>query len=77
MFYWKNIYGSPLSVSGDNAKMMNSNSDLGSLWKGRILIQVYAEKTEKPILKLQNIADDECLENASKFFNLNSYAINC
>ena len=37
-FFWKNIYGSPLGVSGDNTKKMNENPDFGSTWKGRILM---------------------------------------
>lgn len=35
---WKNIYGAPLNVSGKMTDMMNNNPEIGSLWKGRILI---------------------------------------
>lgn len=52
LFFWKNIYGSPLGKSGDNTDKMNNNPELASTWKGRILMQVVAEKTEKPIVKL-------------------------
>jgi len=38
-------------------KAMNIDPEKGSFWKGRILMQVKAEKTEKPILKLRNIAE--------------------
>ena len=51
MFFWKNIYGAPLDKSGENTNLMNSNPDLGSTWKGRILMQVVAEKTDKPQIK--------------------------
>jgi len=37
-FFWKNIYGSPLGVSGKNTKLMNDNPDMASHWKGRILM---------------------------------------
>lgn len=37
-FFWKNIYGSPLGCSGDNTNKMNENPELGSTWKGRILM---------------------------------------
>jgi len=37
-FFWKNVYGSPLGCSGDNTNNMNANPELGSTWKGRILI---------------------------------------
>ena len=38
---------------------MNENPEMGSLWKGRILFQVIAEKTEKPVLKIQNIPQED------------------
>ena len=37
--------------------MMNNNPDLASHWKGRILMQVIAEKTEKPLIKLQDLQE--------------------
>ena len=55
LYFWKNVYGAPKDVSGANAKNMNENPEIGSLWKGRILMQVLAEKTEKPVLRMQNI----------------------
>ena len=38
LFFWKNVYGSPLGVSGDNVKLMNANPEAASTWKGRILM---------------------------------------
>jgi hypothetical protein len=37
-YFWKNVYGAPLAASGDMADSMNENPELGSLWKGRILM---------------------------------------
>jgi hypothetical protein len=54
-FFWKNIYGAPLDKSGENTDKMNSNPELASTWKGRILMQVTAEKTEKPLIKVQEL----------------------
>lgn len=48
-FFWKNVYGSHLGYSGENTNKMNANPELGSNWKGRILMQISAEKTEKPL----------------------------
>ena len=48
-FFWKNVYGAPLDKSNKAAENMNENPELGSTWKGRILMQVYAVKTEKPV----------------------------
>lgn len=50
--FWKNVYGAPIDYSGKAADMMNENPEMGSLWKGRILMQVYTVKTEKPVYKV-------------------------
>jgi|688.fasta_scaffold62346_4 hypothetical protein len=63
-YFWKNIYGSPLDVSGKHTDRMNENPDIGSLWKGRILMQVVAELTEKPILLVRDIETKEINEAA-------------
>ena len=52
-FFWKNVYGAPLDISNKAAEMMNENPEMGSLWKGRMLMQVFTVKTEKPVYKVQ------------------------
>lgn len=37
-FFWKNIYGAPLDCSGETTDAMNNNPEMGSLFKGRILM---------------------------------------
>jgi len=54
-YFWKNIYGAPLDKSGANTDLMNSNPDVASTWKGRILMQVTAEESEKPIIKVADL----------------------
>jgi len=55
---WMNIYGSPMNQPNSESKrMMNENPELASNWKGRVLMQVTCESTEKPILKLDNIPE--------------------
>lgn len=44
-------------------KDMNQNPDMASQWKGRVLIQVVAEPTEKPLHKMVNI-DQEIVDEA-------------
>ena len=51
-FFWKNVYGAPLDKTNSAAKNMNENPEIGSLWKGRILMQIFAVKTEKPVFKV-------------------------
>jgi len=58
-FFWKNIYGAPLGVSGEVTRQMNNDPDVASTWKGRILIRVGAEQTERPKLGSCRIYDGE------------------
>ncbi len=58
-FFWKNVYGAPLDCHGNNTDLMNSNPELASMWKGRILMQVSAEKTEKPLCLKKKIDNKE------------------
>ena len=64
VYMWKNIYGAPVDVGGSVSEQMNENPEMGSLWKGRILMQVLAEKTDKPVFKVNKIPEDE-VEKAS------------
>lgn len=53
-FFWKNVYGSPLNQSNSQYKRdMNENPELASNWKGRILMQIECEETEKPVAKVE------------------------
>ena len=54
-FRFINIYGAPLKVSGEMTDSMNENSEIGSLWKGKILINANHKKTENPKTKLSEI----------------------
>lgn len=59
---------------------MNENPEIASFWKGRILVQVVAEETEKPLLLLRKIEgeeNEEILEEAKKYLVPRRYAISC
>jgi len=71
-YFWKNIYGSPLNVSGETKKAMNENPDIASTWKGRLLMQVTATKTEAPELGINDIPEDQ-LEGAKKYMEPKEY----
>jgi len=47
-FYWMNLYGSNVNGSTTYAQLMNSQADLGSWWKGRVLMKVDCKETENP-----------------------------
>ena len=53
---------------------MNENPEIASLWKGRILMQVLAEKTDKPVLRIQNIAKEE-VEKAAQYLVDREYSL--
>lgn len=38
---------------------MNSNPDLGSFWKGRILMSIVSEQLEKPQKGIKSLSDKE------------------
>lgn len=73
-YFWKNIYGAPLDRSGANTEMMNSSPESASTWKGRILMQVTAQKTEKPVCKKENLKEED-LTAAEKYFRMNEFEI--
>ena len=54
-YFWKNIYGAPLGVSGKVSRLMNDNPELGSLFKGRVLMQCVTTQTEKPKFLMRDI----------------------
>jgi len=75
-FFWKNIYGAPLGTSGSHHKKMNENPECGSLWKGRILMQVCAEKCQKPLFKKQ-LMDEETVESSKPYQVNRKFRIMC
>lgn len=74
--FWKNIYGSPLGHSGKCTDRMNHDPALGSLWKGRILMQCIAEKTDKPLLQVRDI-DPEEVEKAEPCLEARQFDLRC
>lgn len=48
---WKNLYGSPMGVSGANTDLMNTNPEFASTWKGRMLMHLSSFDTKNPELK--------------------------
>ena len=56
--------------------MMNEHPEYASQWKGRVLIQVEVEETDKPLAKTQDITDD-LIAKAKKFAVPHEYAAIC
>ena len=73
-FFWENIYGSPLGVMGDVTDRMNLNPEIASFWKGRILMQVTAEKTDKPEMKVIDV-DPDARREAQRYMGNREYIV--
>jgi type IV secretory pathway VirB6-like protein len=53
---------------------MNNNPEFASNWKGRVLCQIIAEPTEKPLAKQQKIEDD-VIGQAAKAKAMKKYSV--
>lgn len=79
-FLWRNIYGSPVSNSlhdgyvKEHKTEMNENPEAASNWKGRVLVQVECEATEKPVAKVVQV-EDEIIMMAKEFTLNRKYQI--
>lgn len=51
---------------------MNENPELGSSWKGRILMQIYAVKTDKPVFKIEQIPE-EAVAKAQRYTQVRTF----
>ena len=63
MFFWHNLYGSPRGYSGSMCDLMDQNPELGSEWKGRILMHIEAKDAKHPERKEQ-VLDSRIKESA-------------
>ena len=64
-YVWKNIYGSPMNMKNSKAKReMNENPEIASNWKGRVLLKIDCQKTEKPVAKVKYIVQEEVAKAA-------------
>jgi hypothetical protein len=73
-WYWKDIYGAPSGYSGTYSDEMDRVPEVASRWRGRILMQVTAEETENPKMKLRKV-DQDILQAAANHFTMKRYDI--
>lgn len=64
------VYGGPTQTSGKFTDLMNDNSEIGSLWKGRILLSLKAEITDQPKMGKDPITISASFMNNLKKKNL-------
>ncbi len=53
---------------------MNENPEIASNWKGRILMQVTAEKTEKPLCLMRQLPKEE-VEKAAVLYQTHEFEV--
>ena len=61
-----NLYGSQPDGDKVNSDRMNQFPDLGSMWKGRVLLSAVVYENEKPKLASDNLDPTIVLKNSSK-----------
>lgn len=52
LYFWHNLYGCPNGYTGSICDLMNEQPEVGSSWKGRILMQIEAEEAKHPERKV-------------------------
>ena len=57
-FFWHNLYGAPHDYSGKVCDLMNEQPEMGSAWKGRILMQIESEESKHPERKEQALEEN-------------------
>ena len=67
-FFWVNIYGGPENVNNDQAKLMNSVTELASNWRGRALMRVFLKDDTRAALRTQKIADMKVIETVKTVY---------
>ena len=57
-----NIYGSPINKHGKIYDMMNYNAEIGSKWKGRVLMKFEVKNVDAPVVKVSDMDDIEYIK---------------
>ena len=52
-YFWQNLYGSHVGYTGSVSDAMNDNPELGSCWKGRVLMHIEASDAKHPERRAQ------------------------
>ena len=68
-FKYINLYGPPLGYEDKIGKKMINNPEIGSLWRGGIMIMINSNDTDTPVKAVKPITDIDILRRCS---NLNS-----
>ena len=72
-FFWMNIYGSQTEGDEHHSALMNTSPDLGSFWKGRLLLKMEAFQCENPKLESEDV--EKAIMNDTRNPGLVNWAI--
>ena len=64
-FRFFDIYGSPLNKDTKFCNLMNTNAEIGSSWKGRILMKITVSEVDTPCASVRKIEDKTLLQQAA------------
>ena len=74
-YSYAHVYGASANKSSDVATQMNTNSELGSRWKGRVLMKINAYETEKPVNEVCKVKDNNLIELAYRHGRPNMWTL--
>ena len=76
MMKWVNFYGAHNGYSGPNANKMNAVPSEAAAYKGRLLVEWWAEDVKFPIMKTRNISEPTHIERSIRVFEtLRDYSL--
>ena len=59
------IYGASKNQKNKICDLMNANAEIGSSWNGRILLKILYKNSDSPIIKTENITDNNEINAAN------------
>ena len=74
-FKFIDIYGAPYNKKGKIFDLMNQNSEIGSKWRGRILLKILHEKTDTPSTEIRKIEDLNLINQARNLSRKNLWSL--
>jgi hypothetical protein len=54
---------------------MNLNPDVASMWKGRVMMEIICEATDKPVAKIKEIDNSEVKKSREYSSRKNDYTV--
>lgn len=75
MLKWINLYGGPNDFAGATQRWMNRNPDKGSEWKGRIMVEYFAEDAKYPKARKASLNKEKAEAKLKESMKLKKYGV--